>query len=210
MSDSEGIQQRNPFGVFLKRTAFLTLGLVVLITIWVHERYVLNPYDPQFARFAPFKWWLIPHIVTGAVCLVLGPLQFSTTIRTRKPGLHRWTGRVYVVSAVISSCLALYIVLKHELPANQWVMGSMAIFWLVTTAFAWLCAVRRRFDQHRLWVGRSYGLTFTFVSTRFIPDVVMPGMDYYEVTTLYWLLIAVALILPDVLAVFGPRPVSKV
>lgn len=192
---------RHPLGSFLKRAAFAAMAVVVLVTIWVHERYVLRPNNPQFAHFAPFMWWLIPHVLTGALCLTLGVLQFSTTLRRRWPNVHRWIGRTYAVSALVSSSLALWIVLAYELPANQWVMGVMAGLWLITTALAWLSALNRRFDQHSLWAGRSYGLTFTFVTTRFIPDIVWPGMDYFGVTALYWVLIVMALILPDVLAI---------
>jgi uncharacterized membrane protein len=170
---------------------------VTLVTIATHEAWVLRPADSQWTHLAPIRWWLAPHILASAVALIVGPLQFSSTLRRRSLTLHRWLGRIYVASVIVASVLALYIVLSFEQPYNRWVMGTMAALWLATTLCAWAAARSRNFVQHRLWIGRSYCLTFTFVGTRFIPDMVFPGMDYTSMTALYWLLIVVSLILPD-------------
>jgi hypothetical protein len=113
--------------------------------------------------------WLAPHILASAVALIIGPLQFSSTLRKRNVTLHHSFGRAYALSAIIASILALHIVLKFEEPFNRGVMRTMAALWLITTLFAWQTMRNRNFVQHRLWVGRSYGLTFTFVGTCFIP-----------------------------------------
>ena len=180
-----------------KRIAALLLLAVTLATVWIHEAWVLRPTDPKWSHFAPIGWWLAPHVLASATALIVGPLQFSSMLRRHSRILHRWFGRIYVVSATIASVLALYIVLTFEEPFNRGVMGSMAALWLITTLLAWYSARDRNFCQHRLWAARSYCLTFTFVGTRFIPDVMLPDMDYYSVTTLYWLLIVASLLLPD-------------
>jgi hypothetical protein len=46
---------------------------------------------------------------------------------------------------------------------------------------------------------RSYLLTLTFITIRFIPDVVLPHMGYAGVTALYWVLVVFSLLAPDVL-----------
>lgn len=197
----------------LKRGLALLLLAVTLATIWIHEAWVLRPTDPEWSHLAPIRWWLAPHILASATALIVGPLQFSSTLRRRSKILHRWLGRIYATAAIIASILALYVVLTFEEPFNRWVMGSMAALWLITTLFAWMAVRNRNFIQHRLWVGRSYGLTFTFVTTRFIPDVVFPGMDYYSMTALYWLLIIASLLLPDLVingrGLLSPTPKKK-
>jgi uncharacterized membrane protein len=181
----------------VKYGVFGAAALLTLATLYVHEAYVLRPNAPQWAHLAPLKWWLLPHILGGSIALLLGPLQFSTTLRRRFPAVHRWLGRAYVVAVVIAASLSLYIVLKFEAAANWWSMGAMGALWLVTTIFAWLAARNRNLIQHKLWIGRSYCLTFTFVATRFIPDVVLPGLDYVNMTALYWFFIVLSLIVPD-------------
>jgi uncharacterized membrane protein len=183
----------------LRRTTFLFLGLFTLATIYVHEGWVLKPADPNWAHIAPFRWWLGPHIATGTIAFVIAPLQFSATIRRRWLSLHRWAGRVYVFAALFSSGVALYIGVTYEDPANKAVMGAMAALWLMTTLFAWFAARRGAIDQHRLWVMRSYGLTLTFVTTRFIPDVILPGLNYTDTTALYWGFVVASLVVPDLI-----------
>jgi hypothetical protein len=199
-AEQGGVQQlRGWLPTAVKRGAFLFLTLLTLATLYVHEAYVFKPADPEWARLAQFRWWLVPHIVAGAVAFVVAPLQFSATLRRRSLTLHRWLGRLYVCAVIVASSLSLYIVLVFEDPANRWVMGTMGGLWLVTTIFAWLAARNRNLIQHRLWIGRSYCLTFTFVTTRFIPDMVLPGLGYVGTTALYWVIIVLSLVIPDLL-----------
>jgi len=184
---------------FAKRALFLSLALITLVTLYVHEAYLWKPADPEWAHLRPFRWWLVPHVFGGGVALLLGPLQFSSTLRRRYPAIHRWLGRVYVGAAVLGAGLSVYIVVVFEPPTDRWVMGVMGGLWLATTLFAWFAALNRKFDQHKLWMGRSYCFTLTFVATRFIPDIVLPGLDYFGTTALYWVIIVLCLIIPDLL-----------
>lgn len=192
-------QSRNAAPISLKRVTFALLAALTLATIYEHETPLLNPANPEWRHIAPFRWWLLPHVITAAVALVLGPFQFSATLRRRYPVVHRWTGRIYACAVLIASSLALYIGVAFEIPENRWLMGSMAGLWLLATAFGWLAVRNRDFNQHQLWFMRSYGLTLTFVGTRFIPDLVLPHMGYAGVTALYWVLIVASLVLPDLL-----------
>ncbi|MFT3726658.1 MAG: DUF2306 domain-containing protein [Terricaulis sp.] len=176
----------------------LALLALTVVTIWIHEAYFFRGPSPQLTRLGPFMPWLAPHIVTGAVALVLGPLQFSTTIRKRSLALHRWVGRAYTAAVLISSPLALYIILTFEAPSARWVMGTMAALWFITTAFAWLAAASHNLTQHKLWVGRSYLFTFTFTMTRFALDVIWPGINGEGVTNYYWVLNVACLVIPDI------------
>lgn len=193
----ERSERRSGGAVAMKRTVMLTAFLATLGTLLTHEAYVLRPADPMWAHLRPFRWWLLPHVTGGMIAFLVAPLQFSTTLRRRWPAWHRWVGRLYVVAALIASALSVFIVVRFEVQANWWVMGTMGGLWFLTTLFAWLAALNRSFVQHQLWIGRSFGLTFTFVLTRIIPDQVFPGLDYVKMTALYWGFIVASLIVPD-------------
>jgi hypothetical protein len=184
-------------GRVIKRLVVAALFLLTAATLVTHETYVFRPGDPLLKHLATFRWWLIPHVVGGTIAFLAAPFQFSSTFRRRYLGAHRWVGRIYMVSVIVSSILSVYIVLRFEVPANWWVMGTMGGLWLLTTLFAWLAILNRNTVQHRLWIGRSFGLTFTFVLTRIVPDQVFPGMDYVRQTALYWAFIVASLIIPD-------------
>jgi len=183
--------------VWARRSLFFVLGLITLATLYVHEGYVLRPADPQWAHFAPFRLWLVPHVVCAVTALLIGPLQFSATIRLRNLRLHRWLGRIYVIAVSIAAPLSLYIIVVFEQPWNWWSMGTMGGLWLLTTLVAWWAAWRRNIGLHRLWIARSYCFTFTFVLTRFVPDVIFPGMGYVSMTALYWGISVACLIVPE-------------
>lgn len=184
-------------GRWLRRLLVVAVFLATLVTLVTHERYVLRVDDPMWRHLAPFRWWLLPHVAGGMIAFLAAPFQFSATVRRRWPAAHRWVGRTYMVAVIVSSILSVYIVLAFELQANWWVMGTMGALWLVTTVFAWLAILGGNVIQHRLWIGRSFGLTFTFVLTRIVPDLMLPGLDYVKMTALYWAFIVASLILPD-------------
>jgi len=186
-------------GRWLRRLIVAALFLLTLVTLITHEAYVLRADDPMWRHLAPLRWWLLPHVAGGMIAFLAAPFQFSATVRRRWPAAHRWVGRTYVVAVIVSSILSIYIVLAFELQANWWVMGTMGALWLVTTVFAWLAIRNGNVTQHRLWIGRSFGLTFTFVLTRIVPDLMLPGLDYVKMTALYWAFIVASLIVPDLL-----------
>lgn len=184
-------------GTALKRFTMLALVGLTIATIYIHEAYFFRGPSAQLERLQPFWPWLGPHIAAGAIALLAGPLQFSSTIRKRSLTLHRWLGRTYMSAALIAGVLAVYITLRFEAPSAQWVMGAMAVLWLVTTACAWIAAANHNLAQHKLWVSRSYLFTFTYTMTRFAIDVVWPGIDGVGVTIYYWVLNIGCLIVPD-------------
>ena len=65
-----------------KYVLFAAIGLMMLIVL-NRDRVLLNPQDPIWEHYAYFKWWLLPHGITGALALFLGPLQFSDRLRQR-------------------------------------------------------------------------------------------------------------------------------
>lgn len=199
MAAIEEKRTATPFNADTALKRFTMLGLMVLtiVTIWIHEAYFFRGPSAQLDRLMPIMSILAPHIATGAIALLLGPLQFSTTLRKKSLTLHRWLGRTYMAAVLISSVLALYITMTFEAPSARWVMGTMAALWLITTIFAWAAAASHNLPQHKLWVSRSYLFTFTFTTTRFAIDVIWPGIDGAGVTNFYWVLNIACLVLPD-------------
>ena len=104
----------------VKHVVVLGLVLVTIATIVIHEGSLLQPGDPTLARLATFRWWLFPHVTGGAIALIVGPLQFSSTLRRRFPALHRWVGRLYVLAVTLSASLSLYIIVRFEDQVNWW------------------------------------------------------------------------------------------
>ena len=91
-----------------KRALFMLLALLTVTAFIVHNLPMLTPANPEWAHVAPFRWWLLLHAPFAATALLLGPLQFSSTIRRRNQ-LHRRIGQTYVVAVTIASISGIIV-----------------------------------------------------------------------------------------------------
>jgi hypothetical protein len=140
------------------------------------------------------------HMTVAPLALLLGPLQFLPKLRARFPRAHRYVGRIYVASVVISGFAALATA-PHASggPIAGWGFGVLAVLWIGTTLGGWWAAVRRRLPLHRLFMRLSYAMTFGAVTLRLqIPLGFMLGYASYPEMSV-WL--AYTSWIPNVLAV---------
>lgn len=135
----------------------------------------LIPGSAMRTYYHPVRWWLVPHVVTGAVALFAGPLQFWNGLRRRRPKLHRRIGVLYIGAVLVSAPFAVIVSLLHVslVPSLAPIVQGLA--WVTATVMAWHTVRRRNYAQHRQWMIRSYALTTTFVSTRLLFSV--PAID---------------------------------
>ncbi|MGI5239028.1 DUF2306 domain-containing protein [Dactylosporangium sp. CA-139066] len=112
---------------------------------------------------------LVVHVLTAAVALVLGPLQFM-----RKRRVHRTVGRVYLLGGVLPSALAaIPVAIWSGHPLTQVGLTTAAVLWLVTGGLAYRAARRRDFAAHRAWMMRNYALTFLAVTARVLVPLLL-------------------------------------
>jgi uncharacterized membrane protein len=99
------------------------------------------------------------HLALAFLVLVGGPLQFVAGIRARLPQMHRWNGRIYLVTAMSTAAAGLYMVLTRGAvgDVSQHVAICFnAILILMFGAFAWHAARVRDFAAHRRWAMRLF------------------------------------------------------
>ena len=119
------------------------------------------------ARYLSRREWLLVHVASGAVALLIGPVQLWLGLSRRAMHLHRWLGLAYVTSVAIGSVAAFYLATHTDL---GWGFGmgisGLGLAWIVTTGLA-VAAIRRGLiEQHQEWMIRSYVVTFAFVTFR--------------------------------------------
>lgn len=114
------------------------------------------------------------HIFASALALLLGPLQSSRRLRARRPGLHRWMGRIYLgVAVAVGGTAGLYMS-YHAFGGAVARLGfaSLAAAWLYTGVRAFTAARRHDFAAHRRWMIRNFSLAFAAVTLRlYMPPV---------------------------------------
>jgi uncharacterized membrane protein len=101
------------------------------------------------------------HLATGGIILLLGPVQLINSWRRRWPALHRWLGRLYVVTAGVAGIGGLgFIVSKGTIggtPMNIGfgLYGALMVWAAVETYWQ---ARRGQFVAHRAWAIRLFAL----------------------------------------------------
>ncbi|MFD6138241.1 DUF2306 domain-containing protein [Promicromonospora sp. NPDC060271] len=111
---------------------------------------------------------LVTHIFAGSIMLSAGVLQLWPWLRAHHPHVHRWSGRVYVASAIPTAVAALVVAQFPSAGVAQQVANTVMGTLLLTFTLLGYRAVRqRRFADHREWMVRSTALAFSIVANRF-------------------------------------------
>ena len=160
-----------------------------------------------YQRFWPQRVWLAVHVISASCALVAAPLQFVRRVRTRWPVLHRWTGWVYVIGALVSALASLRLSFLSSCIMCIPPFAIWSVLFLIVTALAVVMAMRRSFDVHRQFMIRSWVLMNGFVFVRLdahfpLPFPTGPGVD--RPAMLIWAVWVVPLIVTEMCLSWAP------
>src|SRR6185295_10214867 len=188
-----------------KAKYFVFSGIAVMMAyvMYHNERFLIQPTNPVWEHYAPFKWWLLPHGIFGATVLLLAPLQFSDRLRRRFTRMHRIVGRLYVAGVFGLAPLGAYIQYYQErmgFPRSFSVLAGVdAVMLITTTAIAFLFAYKRKIALHRQWVTRSYAVALVFITGRFVMGVTAWERSSIEIVqAIIWSCLALSILLADI------------
>jgi uncharacterized membrane protein len=103
------------------------------------------------------------HFLAGSILVLLGPVQLIGRLRRRTPRLHRWLGRIYVVSAAASGVggLALFIVRQSTIGGTLMDVGFgiYGVLMVLSAIMSYFHARAGRYHLHRAWAIRLFALT---------------------------------------------------
>ena len=134
--------------------------------------------DNAFTRIGA----LTVHAGAASTALCVGPFQFLPGLRARRPGLHRWTGRLYVLACGVGGVSGAVLALgaRTGLPSTIG-FGLLALAWLFSTWRAFDLARQGRIAAHRRWMIRSFALTFAAVTLRlYLPFAFVSPFGYVD------------------------------
>jgi tetratricopeptide (TPR) repeat protein len=105
---------------------------------------------------------LIIHLVSAVLITLSGAIQFVPHVRRRAPGLHRWNGRIFILTAFSVSLAGIGLEMMHA-TANTLMQsignGVLALLIMSSAAQALRFAIERDFARHRRWALRLFLLT---------------------------------------------------
>ena len=183
-----------------KHVLFAVLAALTVFVVYHNERFIVDHTDPQWTYYFPVRWLLVPHGLAGLVVLCLGATQFSSRLRQRHPRVHRVLGRCYVIGVAIAAPVGIYITSLHNALPTRIAITTQALLWMLATGIAFYCIRRRRFQQHRHWMVRSYAITLIFLADRVL--VAIPGLSDLDGDTspnILWLCNVLAWVVPTLI-----------
>ena len=120
--------------------------------------------------FAQHSILTLMHVTLGGIFLTLAPIQFSSRIRGRYPQLHRWSGRMLLLVALVVSLSGL--LLAALFPFGGPVAASAAFvagaFFLVALIQAFIAIRRGEVARHREWMIRMFSIGLGIATVRII------------------------------------------
>lgn len=118
-------------------------------------------------RAWPVQLAFYAHITFAALALGIGPLQFSAALRRRRPSVHRWIGRVFMVSVGAGSAAAFVMSFFNSEAINGFFgFGTLALLWGWTAWKGWRAARTGDYLSHQAWMIRCFALTYAGVTLR--------------------------------------------
>ena len=143
----------------------------------------------RFWRYAFFA-----HVMSSVIVLFCGAFQFLPGIMKRWPRWHRGAGTIYVILVLCISGPGAFVMAFYAnggWPARLSFI-ILSVVWLYTTAMAYRLAIRKKFEEHRAFMIRSYALTFSAITLRsyafILPSILIlkPKPEYILISWLSW------------------------
>jgi len=187
------------------RPKYLLFTAILLMLAYViphDESFLVHPKDPLWQHYEPFKWWLLPHGISGACALLLGPMQFSDRLRNRFRQLHRVVGRIYVAGVFVAAPLGFYVQYFQEGmgdPRSFSIAAAVdATLWLTTTGIAMVFILKGKVQEHRQWMTRSFAVALVFLEGRVIGGVTgWENLGTQANETIVWACLAFSILSAD-------------
>ena len=133
-------------------------------------------FDPAHSRLTPpegndlYYPLLVAHVLCGTVAMATACFQVWPAFRARHRAGHRITGRIYVYAGALpAGVLGLYIGWYTSAGPSVLVANLVgSALWLLVTVNGLRLALRRRYDEHRRWMSRSFALAMSIALSRVI------------------------------------------
>ena len=122
---------------------------------------------------------IVFHVLVAIIIIGGGPLQLIPQLRRAIPAFHRYVGRTYMITAILTSLAGLYLVWTRGVPGGPLAPFAISLDAILIVVFAVIAArfaILRKIDQHRRWAMRLFmvasavwffriGLMFWFLAT---------------------------------------------
>lgn len=201
----------------VKHFFFLALGYFSYLMIWITVQYI--PVDLNVAFLAikqeeiSWPWYQVvffTHVYTSIFTLLFGLVQFSPSLRTRLPRIHRLFGKVYIGLILLLAGPSGFLMGYHANGgfSSQISFCLLSLLWIYFTWKAYAHARTKNWTRHKHFMYRSFALTLSAISLRLFKwmiagTIALPPMDTYRIVS--WSAWLVNLLLAELLIRYENR-----
>ncbi|SHF01442.1 Predicted membrane protein [Seinonella peptonophila] len=205
----------------MKKYLYLSIAISVIYIVYVISTNLII--DPQATHFLSNKKnlnyhmnvsvWLIVlyiHVISACLGMISGAINFSTKILQKNRKLHRINGYLYLLSVSVACLTSGYMApFATGGRINSIGFNMMNIIWLVVTITAYVQIKRKRINQHRNWMVRSYVYCYTNMFIQVITFALYNGFGiHYDIS--YTIAVYVTILLNFIIAEVIIRKVFRV
>lgn len=206
--------KRNKIAWFVFWLIITSLSLYFYIQTFVEYSYGYIP--PNFKKgFFESKIWFVGHIAGATASLLLGPMQFWKSFRSKYMRYHRTAGKIFITGSLIAAVCAFRINLMYDCKPCRVSLGILSVIWFTCTAAAWWAVKNKNIKAHRQFMVRSYTAALAFVFIRIFSFTgyasVFPFIDtkMEQRTTAEWLCWVIPFMIIEVYMVWWPQLAVK-
>ena len=128
------------------------------------------------------------HVLTSVFCLLAGFTQFNNSILDIRPDIHRWVGKIYIVTILLFAAPSGFFI---GLFANGGLLSRiafvlLAILWFYFTFKAYAAIKKKNIAEHQQFMYRSFALTCSAITLRLWKVILVylfqpSPMDVYQI-----------------------------
>lgn len=149
-------------------TITILLSLIGVTAVLLRINH-LSPKPASFdSGFGEHRVLTLIHIVPGLLFMLMAPLQFVSTLRTRRPRVHRWIGRIVLVTGLtigISAVIMSPQLAIGGLPESAATM-LFGILFLFSFIRGYLYIRQGNVALHREWMIRAFAIGMAVAAIR--------------------------------------------
>jgi hypothetical protein len=165
--------------IFWGVVTFLAIYLSISTFEYLSFRTDIN-FLLQKKAFIKDIWWMSAfymHVMGSLVCLGIAPFLFLPTFRKNYLDLHKQLGKAYIFCVL---CVGAPSGLYMAFFANGGRLAQigftlLSILWIFITYTAYQKIIEKNIIAHKIWMIRSFALTFSAVMLR----IWVPLLSYY-------------------------------
>jgi hypothetical protein len=155
------------------------------------------------------------HVFVSILVLLTGLLQFSWYLLKKYPGVHRTSGKIYVLIVLLfsgPSGLLMGFYANGGLPARiSFVI--LATLWIAVTWMGWRYALQNNWQKHAAMLIRSYALTLSAITLRFYAFLIgifhIPLHPVNRYILISWLSWTLNLLIAEAIIKWGFRKINR-